>query len=114
MGLQLSNRQVGDVTVVHVSGRLVLGDEAAQLRDELRSLADAGKLRILLDLSGVTQIDSSGVGELVAAGASISRRGGVMKLTNLTERMRDLMLITKLCVVFDIVDDEAAAIRSFA
>jgi anti-sigma B factor antagonist len=113
MSLSLSSRQVGDVTVVQVSGRVVLGDEMGAFRDVLRDLVNRGQTRILLNLKDVTYIDSSGVGELVAAFTTIRTRGGTMKLTSLTRKLEDLLMVTKLYAIFDVRDDEDAAIHSF-
>ena len=113
MSAKLTNRQVEDVTVIDVSGRLVLGEGASQLRDALHALAEKGHKKILLNLGEVTYIDSSGIGELVAAYASMANREGTLKLLGLTKRVKDLLQITKLYTVFDVHEDEAHAVKSF-
>jgi anti-sigma B factor antagonist len=110
----MNNRQVGDVTVVDVSGRITLGEGSSELRDAMRDLVAKGNKKILLNLGDVTYIDSSGIGELVSGFTSVSNQGGQLKLLNLTKRVKDLLQITKLYTVFEGHDDEAAAIRSFA
>jgi anti-sigma B factor antagonist len=110
----MNNRQVGDVTVVDVSGRITLGEGSSELRDALRDLVSKGNKKILLNLGDVSYIDSSGIGELVSGFTSVSNQGGQLKLLNLTKRVKDLLQITKLYTVFEVHDDEAAAIRSFA
>jgi anti-sigma B factor antagonist len=110
----MNNRQVGDVTVVDVSGRITLGEGSSELRDAMRDLVAKGNKKILLNLGDVTYIDSSGIGELVSGFTSVSNQGGQLKLLNLTKRVKDLLQITKLYTVFEVHDDEAAAIRSFA
>ena len=110
----MNNRQVGDVTVVDVSGRITLGEGSSELRDAMRDLVAKGNKKILLNLGDVTYIDSSGIGELVSGFTSVSNQGGQLKLLNLTKRVKDLLQITKLYTVFEVHDDAAAAIRSFA
>jgi anti-sigma B factor antagonist len=112
--MKASNRQVNGVTVVDMSGRITLGEGSVVLRDTIRDLVGKGQRKILLNLGDVTYIDSSGIGELVSAFTAVRREGGELKLLNLTKKVHDLLQITKLYTVFDIKDDEAAAITSFA
>jgi anti-sigma B factor antagonist len=114
MSITLNTRTAGDVTIMDVSGRIVLGEETGTLRREMREILEKGCMRILLNLSGVTYIDSSGVGELVAAYVSVRKEGGTMKLMCLPARLEELLLVTKLCVIFDILEGEDTAIHSFA
>jgi anti-sigma B factor antagonist len=97
-----------------MSGRITLGEGSVILRDSIRDLVGKGQKKILLNLGDVTYIDSSGIGELVSAFTAVRREGGELKLLNLTKKVHDLLQITKLYTVFDIKDDEAAAIKSFA
>jgi anti-sigma B factor antagonist len=112
--VKLNTRKVGDVTVVDVSGRITLGEGSSALRDTLRDLSAQGNKKILLNLSEVSYIDSSGIGELVSGFTSVSNGGGTLKLLGLTKRVKDLLQITKLYTVFDVHEEEAHAIRSFA
>ena len=114
MSVKLNTRKVGDVTVVDVSGRITLGEGSSALRDTLRDLSAQGNKKILLNLSEVSYIDSSGIGELVSGFTSVSNGGGTLKLLGLTKRVKDLLQITKLYTVFDVHEEEAHAIRSFA
>ena len=114
MSIKLSTRQVGDVSVVDVAGRITLGEGSSALRDLLRDLVGKGQKKILLNLGDVSYIDSSGIGELVSGFTTVTNQGGQLKLLNLTKRVKDLLQITKLYTVFDVHDDEAAAVRSFA
>ena len=114
MSVKLNTRQVGDVSVIDVSGRITLGEGSSTLRDALRELATKGQKKILLNLGEVSYIDSSGIGELVSGFTSVTNSGGQLRLLNLTKRVKDLLQITKLYTVFDVHDDEASAIRSFA
>lgn len=114
MSVKLSTRQVGDVTVVDVAGRITLGEGSSALRDLLRELVGKGQKKILLNLGEVSYIDSSGIGELVSGFTTVTNNGGEMKLLNLNKRVKDLLQITKLYTVFDVHDEEAHAIRAFA
>ena len=106
-------RHVGDVAVVDVAGRITLGEGSVTLRDAVRDLAKSGQQKVLLNLAGVSYIDSSGIGELVAAYTSVRGHGGEMKLLSLMTRVQDLLQITKLYTVFEVFDNEPAALRSF-
>ncbi len=114
MSIKLSSRQVGDVTVVDVAGRITLGEGSSALRDTLRDMVVKGQKKILLNLGEVSYIDSSGIGELVSGFTTVTNQGGSLKLLGLTKRVKDLLQITKLYTVFEVHDDEASAIRSFA
>jgi len=104
---------VGDVTVIDAAGRITLGEGASAFRDLVRDLANKGGQKILLNLNEVSYIDSSGIGELVSGFTTITNHGGVLKLVGLSKRVKDLLQITKLYTVFEVFDDEAAAVRSF-
>lgn len=114
MTMKASTRQVDGVTIVDLSGRITLGEGSVVLRDTIRDVVGQGNKHILLNLGDVTYIDSSGIGELVSAYTSVRNQGGELKLLNLTKKVHDLLQITKLYTVFDIKDDEAAAISAFA
>jgi anti-sigma B factor antagonist len=111
--MKASSRQVDGITVVDLSGRITLGEGSVVLRDTVRDLLAKGEKRLLLNLGEVTYIDSSGIGELVSAFTTVRNQGGELKLLNLTKKVHDLLQITKLYTVFDVKDDEAAAISSF-
>ena len=113
MSVKLTTRQVGDVTVVDVAGRITLGEGSATLRDAMRDMVSKNQKKILLNLGEVSYIDSSGIGELVSGFTTVTNSGGSLKLLNLNKRVRDLLQITKLYTVFDVHEDEAGAIRSF-
>jgi anti-sigma B factor antagonist len=113
MNIITSTRQVGGVTIVDISGRIVLGQESAALRDEVLDLLSKGHKQILLNLADVDHIDSMGLGALVSAFASVRKQGGELKLLNLTDKAADLMQVTKLYTIFDIMNDEAAGVKSF-
>jgi len=111
--MKSTTRQVDGVTIVDLSGRITLGEGSTMLRDIVRDMIAKGQKKILLNLGDVTYIDSSGIGELVSAFTTVRNGGGELKLLNLTKKVHDLLQITKLYTVFDIKDDEAAAIQSF-
>ncbi len=114
MSVKLSTRQVGDVTVIDAVGRITLGEGASTFRDTIRDLAAKGDKKLLLNLSEVSYIDSSGIGELVSGFTTVTNHGGQLKLVGLTKRVKDLLQITKLYTVFDVYDAETSAVRSFA
>ncbi|MGD0871926.1 MAG: STAS domain-containing protein [Bryobacteraceae bacterium] len=114
MSVKLSTRQVGDVSVVDVAGRITLGEGSSALRDLMREMVGKGQKKILLNLGDVSYIDSSGIGELVSGFTTVTNNGGELKLLNLNKRVKDLLQITKLYTVFDVHEDEAGAIRAFA
>ena len=111
--LDVKERQAGDVTILDMSGEVRIGEGAVSLRDSIRQLADQGKKKVLLNLAGVKYMDSTGVGELIANYTTVTRQGGQLKLLSLTQRIRDLLVITKLLTVFDSYDNEAEALKSF-
>lgn len=113
MTMKANTRQVDGVTIVDLSGRITLGEGSVILRDTVRDLVGKGSKKILLNLGEVNYIDSSGIGELVSAFTSVRNQGGELKLLNLTKKVHDLLQITKLYTVFDVKDDETAAIKSF-
>ncbi len=113
MSMKTSTRQVSGVTIVDLSGRITLGEGSVLLRDIVRDLVTKGQRKILLNLGDVTYIDSSGIGELVSAFTTVRNQGGELKLLNLTKKVHDLLQITKLYTVFDVKDDEAAAVAAF-
>jgi len=112
--MQLDQRVVGQVAIVTVTGDITLnkgGD--VLLKDKVQSLIQQGSKNILLDLSGVSYVDSTGLGELVQAYATTKNRGGALKLLSVTKRLEDLLIVTKLLTVFDTLDAEADALASF-
>jgi anti-sigma B factor antagonist len=114
VSVKLTTRQVGDVTVIDAAGRITLGEGASAFRDIIRDLAAKGDKKLLLNLSEVSYIDSSGIGELVSGFTTVTNHGGSLKLVGLSKRVKDLLQITKLYTVFEAHEDEADAIRSFS
>jgi anti-sigma B factor antagonist len=113
MPILINLREVAHVTILDVRGRIVLGEEIHTLRDSVRNLIADGKKKIILNLADVDYIDSSGVGELVGAFTTVRNAGGELKLMNLTQKVHDVLHVTKLYTVFDIREDEFTAVKSF-
>lgn len=111
--LDVKERQAGDVTILDLTGAVRIGEGSVAMRDAIRRLADGGKNKILLNLAGVKYMDSSGIGELIANYTTIKRGGGQLKLLNLTDKIQDLLVITKLLTVFDTFESESEGLNSF-
>ncbi|MBV8050163.1 MAG: STAS domain-containing protein [Acidobacteriaceae bacterium] len=113
MDLKIHLRDVGDVTIIDLSGRITLGEETDAVRKTIRDLVNKGAKKIVLNLADVSYIDSSGVGELVSSYTAVRNAGGELKLLNLTKKVHDLLQVTKLYTIFDIKDNEFMAVKSF-
>ena len=113
MSIQLNTRQVGDVNVIAIIGRITIGEGSSALRERVRELVAQNQTKILLNLGEVPYIDSSGIGELVQAYSTVTKGGGQFKLSNLTKRVQDLLKISRHDMLFDIHQEEAAAVESF-
>ena len=112
--LNIAERQVGDITVLDMDGKITIGEGSVALRTAVRRLLEEGKKKILLNLAKVGYIDSSGIGELVSSYTAIGKDdGGQLKLLNLTQKLQDLLTITKLLTVFDVYESEEEALASF-
>jgi anti-sigma B factor antagonist len=114
MKLTTATRKVEGVTVVDITGRIILGEESAALRQVVNDLLTGGEKKILLNMAHVDYIDSSGLGYLVSAFTSAKKQGGELKLLNLAVDVKDVMQITRLYIVFDVFEDEATAVKSFS
>lgn len=113
MSIRVNNRQVGDVNVVEVVGRITIGEGSNALQKAVRELVDRKQMKILVNLGEVPYIDSSGIGELVSAYSTVTKSGGQFKLSNLTKRVQDLIKISRHHLLFDIHEEEATAVQSF-
>ena len=113
INLYIQERHVGDVTVLDLKGRVRVGGATVALHKSFRSLVQEEKILILLNLAGVTHIDSSGLGELISSHITVFNKGGEIKLVQLTETLRELMSVTKLLTIFDVYENEADALLSF-
>ena len=111
--MTIQERAVGSVVVLDLDGKLILGEGAGLLKDKVRSAIFQGHRNILLNLAGVSYMDSSGLGEVIAAYTTVTRQGGTIKVVNLTKRVSDLLAISKVLTVFDVFEAEDEAIKSF-
>jgi anti-sigma B factor antagonist len=112
--MDISERKVGDVTIIDLSGKMVASENLGRLKDKVTSLIFQGEKRIVLNLGNVSYVDSSGLGEMVACHGSAVRNGGEVKLANVGKRINDLLVMTRLLTVFDSHDTEEAAVKSFS
>lgn len=111
--LNISERQAGDITILDLDGKVTIGEGSIALRGTIRRLLGEGKNKILLNLGSVGYVDSSGIGELVSSFTAVKKEGGILKLLNLTQKIQDLLAITKLLTVFDVFDNEGDALSSY-
>ena len=112
--MQIEERVVAGVTILDLKGKVTLGEGDEVLKDKINSLILQDRKKILLNFGGVPYIDSAGLGEIVRTYTTVSRQGGQLKLVNLTKRITDLLMITKLLTVFETFDSENEAVRSFS
>lgn len=113
MSLKINVREKNDVVILDLIGRITIGEEATLLRDSIKEHTDNGQKNILLNLAEVSYIDSTGLGQFVGSFATVTSKGGQLKLLNLQKKLQELMQITKLLTVFETFTDEGAAVRSF-
>jgi anti-sigma B factor antagonist len=111
--MKITRREVDSVTVIEPKGKITIGEGDVQLREEIQKLLADGKKNLVLDLSGVSYMDSAGVGELVSVYTSVKNRGGELKLSGLTKKIKDLLSITQLMTIFDTYEDVEQATGSF-
>jgi len=112
--MRIEEREVREVLILDLSGKLTIGEGDELLKDKINSLIQQGRRKLVLNLAGVPYIDSAGLGEFVRTYTTVSRQGGKLKLLNLTKRIQDLLAITKLLTVFETFDSEQEAVQSFA
>ena len=112
--LNITERQAGDITILDMDGKVTIGEGSVALRTTIRRLLGEGKKKILLNLGRVGYVDSSGIGELVSSFSAVNRESGSLKLLNLTQKIQDLLAITKLLTVFDVYDSESEAVSNFS
>ena len=111
--MKIVERLVGDVVILDITGKILIGEGDDQLREAVNKLADSGKTKILLNLAEVPYVDSAGLGEVVRCYTTVSRKGGKLKLLHLTKKIQDLLAITKLLTVFETYENEEEATKSF-
>jgi anti-sigma B factor antagonist len=113
MRLTITERQIDAVTVLDLSGKLTIDDDAQRLKDKINSLVQQGRTQIVLNLTDVSYIDSGGLGQLVASYGSVAKTGGRLKLLGVSKRNHDLLSITRLVTLFDTFESEQPAVESF-
>ncbi len=111
--LQIAERRTGEVVILDLWGQITIGETSETLRTQIKQLIDSGQLKVVLQMGGIYQVDSSGLGSLVAVYSSVKRHGGELKLVQISEAMKNLMIVTKLLTVFDVHQSEATALASF-
>jgi anti-sigma B factor antagonist len=111
--MKIDTRKVGDVNVLDCSGKITLGEGTMAIRNTVREVLKNGGKKIILNLADVNYIDSSGIGELVSTYTTVTNHGGQLKLLSLTKKIQELLAITKLLTVFQVYDNEQAAVSSF-
>ena len=111
--MKASNRTSGNVEIISVQGKITIGSGDTQLREVIANAVNSGRTNILLDLSGVTTIDSSGIGELVGSYTTVTNRGGKLKLLHLPAKLNELLHVTQLITVFEVYENEQEAVGSF-
>ena len=112
--MRIEEREVREVLILDLSGKLTIGEGDELLKDKISSLIQQGRRKLVLNLAGVPYIDSAGLGEIVRTYTTVSRQGAKLKLLNLTKRIQDLLANTKLLTVFETFDSEQEAVQSFA
>jgi anti-sigma B factor antagonist len=112
--MTITERKSGDVTILDVEGKILLGEGDVQLKRKIDELIERKETKLVVNLANVPYMDSGGLGEIVRSYTTVKRAGGDLKLLNATKRISDLLTITKLITVFEMHDDEAASVKSFA
>ena len=114
MALKMTDRMVDGVAVVAIEGRIVLGEESNALREKVKTMLASGQKKVVLNMTNVSYIDSSGLGTLVASHTSARAQGANLRLANLGSKFQEILQVTKLVTVFEVYPTEAAAISSFS
>lgn len=111
--MKATTRTAGNVEIISLQGKITIGSGDTQLREVIANAVNSGKTNILLDLSGVTTIDSSGIGELVGSYTTVTNRGGKLKLLHLPAKLNELLHVTQLITVFEVYENEQEAVASY-
>jgi anti-sigma B factor antagonist len=111
--MKATSRTSDGVEIINLQGKITIGSGDSQLREVITNAVNAGKMKILLDMSGVTTIDSSGIGELVGSYTTVTNRGGKLKLLHLPAKLNELLHVTQLITVFEVYENEQDALKSF-
>lgn len=111
--MQAATREIGEITIVDIKGRITIGEGNVMLREIMVGLLEKGKKHVLLNMTDVAHVDSAGIGELVCSHTSVRKQGGQLKLANVNKRVQELLQKTMLLAVFDVHQDETSAVKSF-
>lgn len=111
--MKATTRNVDGVEIISLQGKITIGAGDTQLREIITNAVNGGTNKILLDMSGVTTIDSSGIGELVGSYTTVTNRGGKLKLLHLPAKLNELLHVTQLITVFEVYENEQEALKSF-
>ena len=111
--MKATTREVSGVLIIGLQGKIMIGSGDSQLREAITDALNAGKTKILLDMGGVTTIDSSGIGELVGSYTTVTNRGGKLKLLHLPAKLNELLHVTQLITVFEVYESEQEGVQSF-
>ncbi len=111
--MQAATREIGEITIVDIKGRITIGEGNVMLREVMLGLLEKGKKHVLLNMTDVAHVDSAGIGELVCSHTSVRKQGGQLKLANVNKRVQELLQKTMLLAVFDVHQDETSAMKSF-
>ena len=111
--MKATSRSVDGIEVIALQGKITIGAGDSQLREVITNALNSGKNNVLLDMSGVTTIDSSGIGELVGSYTTVTNRGGKLKLLHLPAKLNELLHVTQLITVFEVYENEQEAVKSF-
>jgi anti-sigma B factor antagonist len=111
--MKATTRTVDGVEVINLQGKITIGSGDTQLREVITNALNSGKMNLLLDMSGVTTIDSSGIGELVGSFTTVTNRGGKLKLLHLPAKLNELLHVTQLITVFEVYENEPEALKSY-
>jgi len=111
--MEITKRNNGDIVILDLNGKLVTGNEVGYYRDLFDTLIKGGETKVILNFENLSMMDSTGLGELTRSYTSAKNKGGMVKLTNLTTRIKDILFVTKLITVFDTYENEEEAVNSF-
>ncbi len=106
-------RDVNDVRIIELSGKITIGTGDVKIRELVDNALEEEQKKILLDLAGVTAVDSSGIGEMVACYTTVTKRGGQLKLLRLSPKIKDILHVTQLITVFDVLDNVQEGLAAF-
>ena len=111
--MKIETRKKGDVTILDLKGKILIGEGIDELRNAINDAIQDNQTKLLLNFDQVPYLDSTGLGEVVRSYTSVKKEGGTVKIVNLTQKVKDLLSVTKLITVFETFEDEDKAVNSF-